>query len=117
MYCNFRNQVQRYTKKIKSEYFNNKIEENRNNSRKLWQQLKSLDYKNKKEDNSNIFLTIDSETCHDQKSVADYFNQFFTTIASSLVQKLPPSLKVLIIILQFLKISIGQMSLKTVNFT
>ena len=47
MYCNFRNQVQRYTKKIKSEYFNNKIEENRNNSRKLRQQLKGLGYKKK----------------------------------------------------------------------
>ena len=75
-YCNFRNQVQRYTKKIKSEYFNHKIEENRNNSRKLWQQLKGLGYKNKKEDNSNIVLTIEGETCHYQKSVADYFNQF-----------------------------------------
>ena len=93
MYCSFRNQVQRYTKKVKSDFFSNKIEENRTNSRILWQQLKGLGYKNKKDDNSNIVLTIDGETYRDQKSVADYFNQCFSTVASALVQKLPSSLK------------------------
>ena len=58
------------------------------------QQLKSLGYKNKKDDNSNIVLTINEDTCHDHKTIADYFNQFFTTVASVLVQKLPACSKV-----------------------
>ena len=61
MNFNFRNQVQRYTKKIKSEYFNNKIEENRNNSRKLWQQLKGLGYKNKPEDHWSCIAHLIAE--------------------------------------------------------
>lgn len=54
---------------------------------------KVLDIWIKKEDNSSIVLTIDGETCHDQKSVADDFNQFFTTVASTLVLRLPSGLK------------------------
>ena len=94
LFCSYRNQVQRYIRKAKADYFSNKIEENKNNSKNLWQQLKSLGYKNKKDDNSNIVLTINEDTCHDHKTIADYFNQFFTTVASVLVQKLPACSKV-----------------------
>ena len=48
----------------------------------------------KKDDNSNIVLTIIEDTCHDHKTIADYFNQFFTTVASVLVQKFPACSKV-----------------------
>ena len=34
-------------------------------------------------------LEINDETCFDPKIVADYFNNFFTSIASNLVDKLP----------------------------
>ena len=78
---------------IKSRFFFQiKSQKIKNSSRKMWQQLKFID-KNQKNDNSNMVLTIDGEACHDQKSIADYVNQFFTTVASTLVQKLPTSLK------------------------
>lgn len=89
LYCQLRNKVQREIKEAKSEYFSNKIEENKNCPRKLWQQLKDLGYKNKKNESSNLVLTIDDQNCHDPKTIADYFNDFFTTIAEKLVQKLP----------------------------
>ena len=34
-------------------------------------------------------MTIDEQNCHDQKTIANYFNDFFTTVADKLVQKLP----------------------------
>ena len=36
-------------------------------------------------------LEIDGETCFDPKMVANCFNNFFTTVASNLVDKLPSS--------------------------
>jgi hypothetical protein len=39
--------LQRDIKKVKSEYFSCKIEENKNNPKKLWEQLKSLGYNTK----------------------------------------------------------------------
>lgn len=89
LYCQLRNKVQREIKSAKSEYFSNKIEENKNNPRKLWQQLKNLGYKNKKSESPNIVLNINGENSHDHKTISNYFNDFFTTIASKLVQKLP----------------------------
>ena len=89
LFCQFRNKVQRKIKFAKSEYFSNKIEENKNNPRKLWQQLKNLGYKNNKSESSNIVLKIEGENCHEQKTIANYFNEFFTTVAANLVQKLP----------------------------
>ena len=70
-------------------FFSNKIEENKNNPRKLWQPLKDIDYKNKKSESSNFVLAIVDQNCRDEKTIANYFNSFFTTIAYKSVQKLP----------------------------
>ena len=84
-----RNKVQREIKKAKSDYFANKIDEDKENPRKLWKHLKDIGLKGKQKDVSSICLNIDGDICHDSKSVANHFNNFFTTIASSLVSKLP----------------------------
>ena len=49
--------------------------------------------KNQKKADSNIILNINGETCHDQKTIADHFNHLLTTVASSLIEKLPPASK------------------------
>ena len=83
-----RNKVQREVKKVKSSYFHNKIEENENNPKKLWKQFKALGYSNKTK-NSKIVLDINNEICFEPKTVAQYMNEFFLNVASSLVNKLP----------------------------
>ena len=35
-------------------------------------------------------LNIDNENCYEDKKIANHFNNFFTTVASVLVQKLAP---------------------------
>lgn len=89
-FCQYRNKVQREIKIAKSEYLSNKMEENKNNSRKLWQQVKTLGYSQTTKSSPNIVLDIDGENCYDDKKIANHFNSFFTTVASALVQKLPP---------------------------
>ncbi len=63
--------------------------ENYNNSKKLWKQLKNLGYSGKSKENSKIVLKIEDELCFNGRKISTYFNKFFTTVASSLVSKLP----------------------------
>ena len=86
-FCIIRNKVQRDVKSARSNYFSDKIEENKNYPKKLWKQLKDLGYKSKTEE-ASIVLNINNELCHDSKTIADSFNKFFTTVASELVKKL-----------------------------
>ncbi len=88
-YCKLRNLVQRKVKTAKADYFTTRIEENRNNPKKLWSCLKELGYSNKTKDQSQIVLKIENELCYDSYNVANHINQFFTSVASTLVSKLP----------------------------
>ena len=49
--------------------------------------MKKLGYKSKAKNNSNIVLNIENEVCHDPCIIANHLNDFFTTVASSLVNK------------------------------
>ena len=88
-FCSLRNKLQREIKVAKSNYFSDMIEQDKDNPKKLWQHLKDIGLKNKGKDSDNICLCIDGEICHDSKSVANHFNDFFTNVASALVSKLP----------------------------
>ena len=88
-YCKLRSLVQRKVKIAKSEYLTHKIDENCNNPKKLWSCLKNLGYSNKVKDQGHVVIKIEDELCYDSYSVANHFNVFFTSVASSLVSKLP----------------------------
>ena len=77
-----------YPPLAKAEYLSSKIEEHKNDSKKLWQQLKTLGYSNKTEGETKVLLDIDGEICFDSNRVANYINEFYTSIALSLVNKL-----------------------------
>lgn len=93
-FCKLRNKIQQGINKIKSDYISDKIQESGNNSKKLWQQLKNLGYSGKSKENSKTVLKIEDELCFDGKKIASYFNTFFTTVASTLVSKLPYAEKI-----------------------
>ena len=85
-----RNKIQRETEVAKRDNLANKIEENANNPKRLWNQLKQLGYSTKGKQSTNIIvLDYDGETYFDPKKVANCFNNFYTTTASNLVEKLP----------------------------
>ena len=68
----------------------NKVEESKNQPRKLWQSLKNLRTSSQLKTNSkNVGLKIDNEICFDKSKVAETINNFFSTVASSLLKKLP----------------------------
>lgn len=88
-FCKLRNKLQRDIIKAKENYISGQIEEHQKSPKKLWQQLKSLGYSSKQKDEASIVLNIAGQTCHNVKEIANHFNTFFTTVASSLVSKLP----------------------------
>ena len=51
------------------------------NYRNLWQQIETIGYFNQNKYDSFIILTIDGETCHDQKTTADHFRNSITGFA------------------------------------
>ena len=59
--------------------------------KKLWQIMKEICASSKgKITPTSISLNIENKLCFDKQKVAEYFNDYFTSIASSLVEKLPP---------------------------
>ena len=90
LYCKLRNEIQREINLAKSNYLQVKLEDNMSKPKKLWESLKSLGYSNKSKDKSNIVLRISDKLCFKTSDICNYVNEFFTTIASKLVSKLPP---------------------------
>lgn len=90
-YCKLRNKVQRDIKKAKQDYMINTINDNKNNPKQLWKNLKSLGYSKKCSCSANIVLNNDGVKIHESKQVANYFNTFFTGIATKLAAELPAS--------------------------
>ena len=86
LFKNLRNKVQREVKKAKSNYFKNKIEDNKKNPKEIWRQFKALGYSNKHKDNSKISLNIDNEICSEPLKVAQYMNNYFLNVAKDLVK-------------------------------
>jgi hypothetical protein len=59
--------------------------------------IQHLGYKSKTEE-ASIVLNINNELCHDSKTIADFFNNFLTTVASELVKKNLQKQKVYIVL-------------------
>lgn len=73
--------------KVKKDYFNDKIVENRNNPSKLWNCLKLLVYSNRlKNKTRNLSLDIGGKVTSDKTMVADSMNSYFTTIVMGRVK-------------------------------
>ena len=81
------------TKSAKKDYINDKIEENVNKPRELWKllnnQLSGCSQKLKTR-LANINIKVDNSLITDTLEVAKTFNTYFTEIATTLVNKLPP---------------------------
>ena len=89
-----RNKVQTLVKKAKLDFYKHELEVNKNSPKKLWKILGSLGVpsKSNKTPSSAIGLDINGSINFDKFTVAEKFNEFFSTVASKLVTKLPKAL-------------------------
>ena len=84
VYSKLRNKLTRLIRQTKANFFQNKVDEHKDNPKMLWKQFKTLGYCNKNKDKSRTVLEIDNEKCFDSKKVANHMNNFYLTIASTL---------------------------------
>ena len=88
-YCSQRNKVQRDIKFAKSDFFRRKLDESGNDSGRLWKQLGSLGYSKKSGGEGSIVLESDGSKFFSLTDVSRVFNEFYTTVAAKLVERLP----------------------------
>ena len=85
----YRNSIRNLARISKKKFYNNYFSSHLRNSKKIWSGINEIIHNNKAKDLSEIFLNIDGNIIDDQTKVANIFNNFFGTVASKLVQKLP----------------------------
>ena len=86
-----RNNVKKSIFEAKKEFYKNYFENHKDNSRKIWQGISQIINKKAKNSSSEIYLITNGKTITDQKTVANNFNNFYTTIADNLVSRLGES--------------------------
>ena len=86
--CRFRNDCLSKIRKAKSDFVKNQLNNNQNDSKKFWKNVKDI-WPSKKSKNSKITL-IDQDTKKEipVNETADYINRFFTHIGPKLSQEL-----------------------------
>ena len=72
----------------KRKYFNWYFNSNIHNSKKIWKGINEIINNKSSKDNEEIYLNEDGNIITDQKTVANKFNRFYTSVADTLVKKL-----------------------------
>ena len=87
----YRNQIVTLTRVCKENYYQSFFENNKTNSKKIWSGIRSiLNMKNTKASKKYSHL-INKPLTTIEKDIANHFNNFFTSIAQKLVEKIPPT--------------------------
>ena len=84
-----RNYVINLKNRLKKQHFQNVIDENSDNSKKLWKTLNSLIPNDKRCNTVPHFLTDNGKEITDKKEIAETFNKFFSTVGSKLASAFP----------------------------
>ena len=79
-FCSLRNKIQRDCRKAKEEFIVKKIEDNKSNPKKIWEQIKELGYETKTKTEENMALNINGKTCFDSCTIANHLNDFFSSL-------------------------------------
>ena len=89
-----RNRLQAMIKNKKRNYITNKLSENIAKPKELWKNLSQLGLPSKKKANTKICLKENGELKLDSKSNCKIFKEFFETLSTNLVNKLPTATNV-----------------------
>ncbi|MFM1566744.1 MAG: RNA-directed DNA polymerase, partial [SAR86 cluster bacterium] len=92
-YKRAQNYVQCLIKKRKKQFVKGKLDDNIGKPKELWKTLKSLGCSKKDVSASKICLKKEDKMSFDSKENSESFKDFFSNLASNLVNKLPPAPK------------------------
>ena len=91
---NYRNQIVTLSRLCKENYFKTYFETNKKDSNRIWYGIKiQINTTISKAGSHHITLNIDNKTTSDDFIIANYFNNFFMSIAGKLLKKIPKAKK------------------------
>ena len=87
-YKYYRDTLNRLIRKSKNNHYKSYFEIFKNNSKKIWSGINELISKSSKTANNEISIKVNGVLVKNQTQVANKFNEYFTSIAKNLVDKL-----------------------------
>ena len=93
---NNRNLTTILTRVFKEEYYKSFFQDNKKDSKKVWEGIRSIVSVTNKKSMQNTNLNIDNETATDDKVIFNHLNKFISSMAGKLVKKYQTQLKPLI---------------------
>ena len=90
-YKTYRNSLQKILRKAKTDYFNNKCKEYKNDSRKLWKLIHSIINKTNQINEGLTAVNINGIPRYDQSHITNEFCRHFSSIGESFANKIAPS--------------------------
>ena len=87
-YKRYRNSIIHLLKISKRSYYENFFNINIKNTKRIWKGINDLIFKSKTKD-TNISLKINNTLIKDESKVAEAFNEYFSSIAQNLQDKIP----------------------------
>ena len=92
IYKTYRNKIVDLLRVSRKCHYQKYFEENKKNSRAIWQGIHDIVYSRKsKKNNTPSSLLIDGKTITNPKDIAENFNNFFTSIGTKLQNNIPPT--------------------------
>ena len=92
IYKTYRNKIADLLQVSRKCHYQKYFEENKKNSRAIWQGIHDIVYSRKsKKNNTPSSLLIDRKTTANPKDIAENFNNFFTSIGTKLQNNIPPT--------------------------
>ena len=89
-YKKYRNKITELLRISKQTYYQNYFEQNKKNSKRIWEGIHEIVSSRKsKKDSSISTIVVDGNTITAQTEMAESFNNFFTSIGKNLQKKIP----------------------------
>ena len=92
-YKKYRNKKIELIRQSKQTYYQSYFEQNKKDSKTIWQGIHEIISSRKNKNNSNVSAIISDNNVTDPIEIAQNFNNFFTSIGTKLQKKIPPTKK------------------------
>ena len=91
LFKNYRNIYNKLLRAAKRLYFEQELKLNQSNSKKSWELIKTVLNKKSEKNSSISNIIIDNTVITDPCDMSNYFNEFFTSVSSKIVDDINPS--------------------------
>ena len=87
-YINYQNCYNKLKRSAKLNYYKRQVDESKMNTKKLWRVINNVIGKNKNKGSIITYITIDGICKYNPSTIANEFGKFYSSIGSSLAQKI-----------------------------